>query len=325
MVKQGSNLHNSIVTDAIPTRTVRLQPWLRAGNVEACFLTQRQGALMLKDRGKTLLNDSLSVIRLKGRPDDGSFWTTHAQRLPDGGYALASARSKVGEKNLQLFDDSGSFRTSFAIGDGIEHMTVDGRGRIWVGYFDEGIYGGDPLSSHGLSRFDQHGNLEYQWDYIKNGPIDDCDTLTVDENSAAWICPYTRYFVAVIQDSGVRIVLPESPVSIISGLLTGRTHVGFLGGTDFHGVGDKNGVLIHVSPEGSRIEELPKVGPDPTEKESIVTMVSLKAGERTQVQILDENSTPITFRNRVSCRAGEAVCWTGEHVYRFSLESLLAA
>lgn len=141
------------MTDAIPTRAVRLQPWLRASNVEACFPTARQGLLILKDRGRTILNDRLDIIRLDDRPDTGSFWTTHAQRLPDGGYALASSRSEIGEKNLQLFDRSGRFRSSFAVGDGIEHLAVDKRGRIWVGYFDEGIYGGDPLSSCGLSRF----------------------------------------------------------------------------------------------------------------------------------------------------------------------------
>ena len=313
------------MTDAIPTRTLRLQPWLKTSDVEACFPTQRHGALILKDRGQTLLDESLSIIRLQNRPLGGSLGTTHAQRLPDGGYALASSRSKAGEKNLHLFDDLGRFQTSFSVGDGIEHLAVDRWGRIWVGYFDEGIYGGDPLSSHGLSRFDRNGKLEYQWDYRINGPIDDCDALTLDENGRAWVCPYTRYFVAVIADSDARIILPAAPVSIISGLLTGTTHVGFLGGMDFHGVGDKNGVVIHVEPEGARIEQLPKVGPEPTDKESVVTIFSLKTRTRTQVQVLDENSAPIPFRNKVSCRAGTAVCWTNDRIYRFTLDELLIA
>jgi len=325
LVETTVDLHNGMVTDAIPTRTVRLQPWLTTSDVEACFPTQRQGVLILKDRGQTLLDESLSIMRLQNRPLDGSFWTTHAQRMPDGGYALASSRSKQGEKNLQLFDDLGRFQTSFPIGDGIEHLAVDGRGRIWVGYFDEGIFGGDPLSSHGLSRFDRSGKLEYQWDYSVNVPIYDCDALTLDETGRAWVCPYTRYFVAVIAESDARIILPEAPVSIICGLLTGRTHVGFLGGTDFHGVGDKNGVVFHVEPEGTRIEQLPKVGPEPTDKASVVTIVSLKTRTRRQVQVLDENSAPIPFRNKVSCRAGTAVCWTNDRIYRFTLDDLLIA
>jgi hypothetical protein len=313
------------VTDTIPTRTVRLSPWLSTGNVEACFPTQYNGALILKDRGSTLLNERLEVIRLENRPAAGSFWTTHAQRLPDGGYALASSRSRIDEKNLQLFDRTGKFRTSFAVGDGVQHLAVDTRGRIWVGYFDEGIYGGDPLSSHGLSRFDQGGKLEYQWDHITDRRIDDCDALTVDENGAAWICTYTQYFVAAIEEADVRFVLAESPVSIMTGMLVGKNHLGFVGGIDFHGVGNKNGVLIHVSPEGNRIEELPKIGPDPTPKDSVVTIVSLRTGRRSQVQVLDEQSAPIAFRNNVSCRAGTAVCWSGNRLYRFTLDSLLAA
>ncbi len=279
----------------------------------------------MKDRGKTLLDEKLSIIRLQNSPPDGSFWITHVQRLPDGGYALASSRSKVGEKNLHLFDDRGLFRASFPIGDGVEHMAVDRKGRIWVGYFDEGIYGDDPLSSSGLSRFDQSGKLEYQWDYRVGGPINDCDAMTLDENDRAWVCPYSQYFVATIDGNDARILLPASPVSIISGLLTGTTHVGFLGGTDFYGVGDKNGVMILVGPEGSRIEQLPKVGPDPTDKESVVTIVNLNTGLKTHVQVLDQDSGPIPFRNKVSCRAGAAVCRKGDHIYRVTLDDLLSA
>ncbi|WP_343611013.1 hypothetical protein [Novosphingobium sp.] len=318
-------MHITSMPSSISTRVVRLQPWLNVRNVEACFITLQQGALILKDRGKTLLDENLAGIHLANRPPDGTFATTHAQRLPDGGYVLASCRSKVGERNLQIFGPSGRFVRSFPIGDGIEHLAVDSRGRIWVGYFDEGIFGGDPLSAHGLSRFDQHGDLEYQWNGRPNAPIDDCDTLTLDDNDAAWICPYSPYFVAMIKGFETRTVLPKAPVSIMSGLLVGPKHLGFVGGIDFHGVGDQNGFRINVSPEGSRIEAMPKVGPDPTPKDSVVTIVSLETGNRTQVQILDQYSAPMTFRHNVSCRAGAALCWNGSHIYRFSLDSLLAA
>jgi hypothetical protein len=313
------------MTEVIPTRTFQLQPWLKTSGVEACFPTQREGALILKDKGRIVLDENLSIIDFQNRPFESSFWTTHAQRLPGEGYALASARSKDGEKNLHLFDEHGKFQTSFAIGDCIEHMAVDGVGRIWVGYFDEGIFGSNSLSSHGLSRFDQKGNLEYQWDYIKNKPIFDCDAMIVDENDRAWVCPYSDYFVAVISDNDARIILPKSPVSLISGLLVDATHFGFIGGIDYHGVGDRNGVIIHISPEGAKLEELPKVGPEPTDKESVVTIVDYKTGARTQVQILDENAAPIPFRNKIWCRAGTAICLKGDQLYRFTLDGLLNA
>jgi hypothetical protein len=310
------------VIDTIPTRIVHLEPWLEVSNVEACFSTVDQGVLIIKDQGQTLLDESLSVVRFQGRPEAEGFWTTHAQRMPNGGYALATARSGMGDKNLQLFDASARFITSFAIGDGIEHMLVDPRSQIWVGYFDEGIFGGDLFSSRGVSRFDQQGNLQYQWDYVPLGPIFDCDALTLDEAGAAWICPYNSYFVAKIEDTTAQLVLPKSPVSILSGLLIDATHLGFLGGIDYHGFENQNGVIFHPSPDGGWVETLPQVGPDPVDKESIVTLISLRTGERIQVQVLDENSRPIGFRGRASCRAGTAVCWTDESIYRFSLASL---
>lgn len=310
---------------SIPTRVVRLRPWLHATDVEACFPTPHKGALILKDQGKTLLDETLTPIHLQGRPKDGSFQASHAQRLPDGGYVLAHARAKKGEHNLERFDPSGRFVDSFAIGDGVAHLAVDRRGRIWVGYFDEGIFGGDPLSACGLSRFDLSGHLDYQWDGATHGRIDDCDALTLDDHDAAWICPYSDYFVATITEADTRTILPKAPVSIISGLLVGGGYMGFLGGMDFHGAGDRGGFIIHVAPEGSRVEELPKVGPDPTPKDSIVTIVSQATGRRTQVQLLDEQSSPITFRDNVSCRAGTALCWNDAHIYRFNLADLVTA
>jgi hypothetical protein len=310
---------------SIPTRVVRLRPWLQTTAVEACFPTPQKGALILKDQGRTLLDETLTLIRLQGRPEDGSFRATHAQRLPDGGYVLAHARAKRGEHNLERFDPSGRFLGSFAIGDGVAHLAADRRGQIWVGYFDEGIFGGDPLSAYGLSRFDLNGHLDFQWDGASHGHIDDCDALTLDDEDVAWICAYSDYFVATITETGTRTVLSKAPVSIISGLLAGRDHLGFLGGVDFHGVSDKGGFVIHTSPEGSRIEELPKVGPDLTPKDSIVTVIAQATGRRTQVQLLDENAGPISFRGNVSCRAGTALCWNDTHIYRFDLADLVAA
>lgn len=144
--------HKTPVTDAIPTRTIQLEPWLKTGDVEACFPTGKDRALILKDRGRILLDETLAAITLHDRPDIDWRWT-HAQRLPGGGYALASSRSAAGKKNLQLFDDRGKLATRFPAGDAIEHMAVDDQGRIWVGYFDEGTCGDDPLSLAGLSRF----------------------------------------------------------------------------------------------------------------------------------------------------------------------------
>ena len=140
------------MTDAIPTRAVRLSPWLRVADAEAYFPTRDGGAPILKDRVATLLDERLSPVRLRGGPPEGTFQPTHADRLSDGGVALASARSRRGDTNLRLFDADGAFRTAFPVGDGVEHLLADGAGRLWVGYFDEGIFSGDPLSARATSR-----------------------------------------------------------------------------------------------------------------------------------------------------------------------------
>jgi hypothetical protein len=150
-----------------------------------------------------------------------------------------------------------------------------------------------------------------------------------NDNMTAAIPTRTVRLLPWIKTSGVEACFPTqrggAPVSIISGLLTGTTHFGLLGGKDYHGNGDRAVAIIHVAPEGSHIEYPPNEGPEPTDKESVVTIVNFKTGERTQVQVLDENATPLPFRNAVQCRAGTAVCWTKDSVYRFTLESLLAA
>jgi hypothetical protein len=124
--------------------------------------------------------------------------------------------------------------------------------------------------------------------------------------------------------------LAESSCVDTSGLLVSNDHIGFVGGMDFHGAdgfraGDQGGFVLHVSPEGSRVEELPQTGPAPTSKDSIVTIIARATGRRSQVQLLDDNMSPITFRNNVSCRAGAALCWNDTHVYRFDLADLVNA
>lgn len=314
--------HKTPVSDAIPTRTIQLQPWLNIGDVEACFPTGESGALILKDRGRILLDETLAAIALHDRPDIDWGWT-HAQRLPGGGYALASSRSAVGKKNLQLFDHRGNFVTRFPAGDAIEHMAVDDKGRIWIGYFDEGTSGVDPLSYAGLSRFSETGRIDYQWDYRSRGPIVDCYALTLDDAGRAWICPYTEFFVAVIIDDDVRMVMSEAPVSLAGGLLVSATHLGFVGGMDLSRDG---GTVIGRSVDGTTTQAPPTLE-DFVEstKESIVTIVDLQTDARTQVQLLDQHAAPLAFQHRVNCRASTAVCWTKDAVYRFTLESLLAA
>ncbi|MGF7150858.1 hypothetical protein FHS96_004519 [Sphingomonas zeicaulis] len=147
--------------------------------------------------------------------------------------------------------------------------------------------------------------------------------MTLDESGRAWICPYTEFFVAAITDDDVRMVMPKAPVSLAWGLLVSAKHLGFVGGMEFPHDG---GAVIGWNVDGTA-SHLPLVPEDFVEsaKESIVTIVDLRTGARTQVQLLDQHAVPLVLQHRVNCRAGTAVCWTKDAVYRVTLESLLAA
>jgi len=45
------------------------------------------------------------------------------------------------EMNAKVYGPDGKQNREFLLGDGINHIQTDAEGRIWVGYFDEGIFG----------------------------------------------------------------------------------------------------------------------------------------------------------------------------------------
>jgi hypothetical protein len=85
------------------------------------------------------------------------------------------------------------------LGDGIQHLKIDERGRIWVGWFDEGVFGNVewrvpghewPPSSYGLASFDDAGVLvAHANDPPAFGGIVDCYALNVVAETA-WACTY---------------------------------------------------------------------------------------------------------------------------------------
>ena len=86
------------------------------------------------------------------------------------------------------------------LGDVIAHVLATTTGQVWVGYFDEGIYGNygwgradsqDPVGAYEIVRFSP--GLEAAWHYPKYtevGPWDavsDCYALNVDD-AGTWAC-----------------------------------------------------------------------------------------------------------------------------------------
>jgi hypothetical protein len=119
--------------------------------------------------------------------------------FPDGRVLVAgprcSWRSETDfDRNGAVIDPKTGTVSRILLGDGIENLFVDTSGRIWVGYFDEGVFGNfgwsdpgpPPIGSSGAVVFDASGTI--LWKYPQEGrnpSIDDCHGMNVSADSAA--------------------------------------------------------------------------------------------------------------------------------------------
>ncbi len=122
-------------------------------------------------------------------------------RFSDGRWLVVAARTR-GEDNARVFSSDGALVDRLMLGDGIQQIGVDAADRIWVGWFDEGMFGNDHWrvpgqewtpSSNGVACFDSSGALMPlpQWP-ADAGTIADCYALNVTANGT-WACPYTEF------------------------------------------------------------------------------------------------------------------------------------
>lgn len=175
-------------------------------------------------------------------------WHATFDALPDGGFVLANARSRHGEDHVQVFDALGRPSPAFRIGDAIEDLLVDEAGDLWVGYFDEGVYGDDELSRPGLRRWSSTGDP--LWEHKPGsgyGPISDCYALNVGTR-AVWACPYRDFPLLEIRDDRV-VRARENPVKGASGFAVHADRVVF-----FAPYGDDHGLLVdcRITPNAVR-------------------------------------------------------------------------
>ena len=121
--------------------------------------------------------------------------------LPDGGFIVVSRRCKFadgkGELNACLYDADGSLQKELCFGDGIEDIATTADAKIWVSYFDEGVFGNygwdDPMGYAGLNCFDTEGKVIWQYP-LEDSPhsIDDCYAMTLNRDEV-WICFYSDF------------------------------------------------------------------------------------------------------------------------------------
>lgn len=125
------------------------------------------------------------------------------------------------------------------MGDGIEHLQVDNKGIIWIGYFDEGVFGFSDLSKNGLIALNKNERVEYRHNhFISENPnsrggrdifIDDLYALNVSCGGKALLCPYAHFVVGEVKNGTYRMVLPEAPVSGAKGIARYEKYILFLG------------------------------------------------------------------------------------------------
>ncbi|MEU5002355.1 hypothetical protein [Streptomyces sp. NPDC021622] len=113
--------------------------------------------------------------------------------LPDGGFVVADARSRRSEQHVQVYDALGRESWTFRVGDAIEQFLVDPAGRLWVGHFDEGVFGDDELSGPGLRCWSAEGEPLWAYEAVEGaGEIYDCYALNVS-GDGVWACAYDDF------------------------------------------------------------------------------------------------------------------------------------
>lgn len=128
------------------------------------------------------------------------FHIDHVQPLPEG-LLLASSRAAFrntgADKNGRVYSPSGEQKREILLGDGISSLQTTPKGRIWTGYFDEGVYGNSgwdpPLGASGLVAWDAQGQKTFEFQPIAVPTIDDCNALNVASEDDVWLCYYSDF------------------------------------------------------------------------------------------------------------------------------------
>jgi hypothetical protein len=126
-------------------------------------------------------------------------------RFPNGKVLISGPRSSWRSKkdydlNGIIFDPQTGQSLRILLGDGINSVQIDGLGRIWVSYADEGVYGNfgwgqpgpAPIGAAGLVCFSESGAKLWEYPVEAEDTITDCYALNVSGSVAA-VCFYTDF------------------------------------------------------------------------------------------------------------------------------------
>ncbi|MEM1388111.1 MAG: hypothetical protein AAGG54_10920 [Pseudomonadota bacterium] len=208
----------------------------RADYAKATAKKKAKRGLSAKARTKPSLTFSVSVqtgARAETRtlpPLEPSFH--HIDRFRDGASLLVGSRSAWRGKddfdlNGALIERGAGVANRIHLGDGIEGVAIDGADRIWVSYFDEGVFGNygwtsigpTGLGAGGLNCFDRAGALLWQHNRaLSSNHIDDCYAMNVSA-FGVWIYYYHDFKLAQVRDD-FSVQYFETPLAGSHGLVT---------------------------------------------------------------------------------------------------------
>ncbi|HEY4944349.1 MAG TPA: hypothetical protein VII56_23175 [Rhizomicrobium sp.] len=175
--------------------------------------------------------------------------------FPDGRVLIVgprcSWRSETDfDRNGAVIDPSTGAVSRILLGDGIENIAVDTRGRIWAGYFDEGVFGNfgwsdpgpKPVGAAGLVCFSDTGEKLWEYPSERHAPIDDCYALNVCGDKAAIyyysdfpVCTVSRDFTLTFRQTavhGCKAFALSGERVLFSGQYNDSPHIGYRGTLD---------------------------------------------------------------------------------------------
>lgn len=158
--------------------------------------------------------DALHIVFLKGHSvrstrivEGVGRLSMHVQPYGDG-WIVAHGRG--GQANT--YSAGGAPLDTLNLGDAIADLQTLPDGRIWVSYFDEGVYG-TGISTEGLVCFDRSGKPIFRFrehaQKSKLPHIDDCYALNVAMNGDVWVNYYSDFPLLLLRDMELSLHLPE--------------------------------------------------------------------------------------------------------------------
>ena len=104
---------------------------------------------------------------------------------------------------VRCYDSAGALKELLDLGKGIAYVQTEPSGRIWVSYYDEGVYGSG-ISTEGLVCFDGAGTPVFRYqEFAEQNElphIDDCYAMNVSAAGDVWVNYYSDFPLVCLEN-----------------------------------------------------------------------------------------------------------------------------